>query len=780
MTTAVCIQAPCRVRCFIAFFRRVPGCGLARVVAGLLAMVVCLSMSALHAAAQEPAKAAQRPALVIPIFLSSRTDLCYDRGYEAAITKLATLEQDRINAQGGVAGRLIQLRFLDDKRNASAEIANVRTALANSGTIATIGLSNSNRAKSTFEALGKEIGSSGIPFLSNISVNRIFAPYRNVFTTRASQDDERVPVMAEFIRKMGFERPSYVGRTASVFSAALGDGLRAKLGEGRLVSDHRLAMAGEELEPAGVAAMIADLKQRQPDLVVLSVGTSRTAGIMKAMAAAGVTPSIFLVGSIDRLPADVANSWPNAMYQLTWDRLPDAFSERLRRRVDGGDRKQWVFEGTKVAEAPGWAKGQCKARPETERTEALDDANQRAIAVGTQHADMVALIAEAVRSADPRLEVAALRRHVLQQMASKFAVGKGTFKGSFENWSFDPSSRAATRTPFVIILPQGLGRTQLAPIQFVRVKDGTLKQIETIYADIDLIKTYRVDDNEKTFYAQFYLSMHAGRKASIDQIEFTNAYLDPRTGGRQITIEVVHAGGPSAAYPETMRIYKISGRFVFEPELESYPFDTQRFAIELQPRKGDDTFIIQPPPLELRDRQVETDGWTQRDQYVGYEEDFVPVVDAFTHAPSIVPFYKASFVWLMQRQTTDYYLRVVVPLAFILIVAYLSIFIPHTHFEAIVTIQVTALLSAVALYLSLPKLDADTATLSDRIFVFDYMMVSLMIVISILRVNRSVATRAWLKSTLGVIHVVVVPLLVAGMAFYVMGLSVAADKGFGP
>ena len=57
----------------------------------------------------------------------------------------------------------------------------------------------------------------------------------------------------------------------------------------------------------------------------------------------------------------------------------------------------------------------------------------------------------------------------------------------------------------------------------------------------------------------------------------------------------------------------------------------------------------------------------------------------------------------MKRQTTDYFLRVVVPLGFILIVAYLSIFIPRAHFEAIVTIQVTALLSAVALYLALPK-----------------------------------------------------------------------------
>lgn len=133
----------------------------------------------------------------------------------------------------------------------------------------------------------------------------------------------------------------------------------------------------------------------------------------------------------------------------------------------------------------------------------------------------------------------------------------------------------------------------------------------------------------------------------------------------------------------------------------------------------------------------------------------------------MAPFYKTSFVWLMTRQTTDYYLRVVVPLGFILVIAYLSIFIPTTHFEAIVTIQVTALLSAVALYLSLPKLDADSATLSDRIFVFNYMLVSVMIAISILHVNRRVAPRMWLRATLVFVHIVGIPLAVAGAAYYV-------------
>ena len=126
-----------------------------------------------------------------------------------------------------------------------------------------------------------------------------------------------------------------------------------------------------------------------------------------------------------------------------------------------------------------------------------------------------------------------------------------------------------------------------------------------------------------------------------------------------------------------------------------------------------------------------------------------------------------------RRPAVSWAFTVVVPLAFILIVAYLSIFIPRSHFEAIVTIQVTALLSAVALYLSLPQLDSDTATLSDRLFVFDYMMVSLMIAISIMRVNPHIASRKWLTGALDLIHVAAIPALVALAGFYVYRLSAA-------
>ena len=721
-------------------------------------------MQAVSSHAQGDA-AAGPPPLEIAIFISSRKDLCFDPGDIRAIKRLALYEQDRINAAGGILGRQLRLQILDDNRTPNRAIANVKEALASPHTVAMIGLSYSDSVAATFAALGADIDAKAIPFLSDITVTTVFEKHTNVFTIRPSQDDERVPVMTEFIKTAKVERPAFVGLKDQLFSASLGDGLKTA-GDGvALVADHRLALQDNKLDPAAIASVIADLKQKNADLVVIAVGSQRIAPLLAAFAASGVTPPLFVTGRIETIVESGAPEYPGDIYQLAWDDLPHVFSDRLRQRIMRNGLDNWMFEGEKIAEAPGWASGACKPRSDPRR-DIFDSRNMRAIGRGTQYADMVGLIAEALKSADPKSDVEKLRAHVLKQLTTTYAAGRGAFRGSFENWSFRPGSRTADRTPFIIMRPNGLGASQLAPLQFVRLKTDKLRSIDTLYLDIDLIRITRVDENDKSFFAEFYLSMR-GQKASIGEIELASSFLDPKTNDRQINVRTLHDGGPSEIYPDQMKIYRVAGKFMFEPRLANYPFDTQRFAINIQPKSGDKLFIVQPPPNAMRDKAVVADSWDPKEQYVGYDEDFLPTIDAWTLSQSIVPFYRASFVWQMKRETTDYYLRVVVPLAFILIVAYLSIFIPQSHFEAIVTIQVTALLSAVALYLALPKVDADGTTVSDRIFLFMYMAVSLMVAISIFRISRPVARRPWLGKILGAIYVVLIPALVVGMGFYI-------------
>jgi len=725
-------------------------------------------------AAADEAEAAQPP-LKIKLLINSRPRACYEPGYVPAIKALAGRERDRINLAGGIGGRPLALEFLDSGQGNEGAIANVRAAVADPDALALIGLGFSTRAKAVFDAAGGEIKDSGIPFLSSISITSIFADYPNVFTTRASQDDERIPVLAEFAKQIGATRPAFVGRLGSLFSDTLANGLN-RASETPLVADHRLAMSRWKPNPGEIAAAVADLKLKNPNLVFLAVGRRGSAKMMKAMMEAGITPPLFITGRIESIPRDVVAAYPSDLYQVAWGDLPNIYNERLRRLLKRSDLQNWIFKGAKNPKAPGWASGKCKPRPQDVAPDVFSSDNVRAIRIGGQYADMIGLVAAAARTAPASLDLAKLRAHVVDRIKTAYAAGHGAYQGRFDNWSFRHATRAAARTPFIVQRVAGHSSTQLAPVQFVRLRDDSLRPMRTLYLDIDLIRAFRINDNEKSFFAEFYLAMHDdGKGTSISDIDFSNAFLDPRTNDRQLTIRVLNAGGKGGAYPDNMKIYHVAGRFMFEPDFTNYPFDSQRFTIDIRPKHDDAPFMVQPPPALLRDTAVTTEGWEPKEQYVGYEEDFVPTTDAKSHEKSIVPFYKASFVWEMARQTTDYFLRVVVPLGFILLVAYLSIFIPRGHFEAVVTIQITALLSAVALYLALPQVDADTATLSDRIFLFIYMAVSIMIALSILRANPVVAQRGWLRGALGVIHVVGIPAMGALMALYIYRLSMGGQ-----
>jgi ABC-type branched-subunit amino acid transport system substrate-binding protein len=738
----------------------------------LLAACLILALAPSASAIAAPAKAQavlQNPPIKIALLVNTRSEACYESGDVAAIKHLAGLEQARINETTGVAGRRLVLDVLDDLADGAKTTAHVRAAIADRQTVAILGLGNSTRAKAVFDGAGPEITASGTPWLSNISVNSLFENFPTVFTMRGAQEDDSIPVMTRFLKDAKATRPAFIAIKDQVFSGALFDGLKERLAPVAFVADHRLPLRDDKLDPADIATMVAELKQANPDFLFLNVGSSRTPAVLAELEKAGINPPLFISGRLETIFASGEVTYSGNMYQLAWDGLPDAYSDRLRKHLFRSDSRTMLFEGRRNSRAPGWTNGQCKER--NEEPSVLSTGNLRAVGNGLQYADMLGMIAQILRSAEPTTPIEALRKKVIAGLKETYGSGVGAYPGALENWSFRPNSRAAARTPFVIMRPKGLGTEQLAPVQYVSLRGDNLRPIRTMYLDIDLTRTFRVDDKEKSFNAEFYLSLHPQRNEGIEQIDFANAFLDPQTNNKQVTVRALHTGGPSDAYPNEMKIYAVSGKFMFTPNFGNYPFDTQRFSIDIRSKSGDTPFIIQPSPKQLRDQSVDAEGWRMRDQYVGYDEDFLPVIDAKSHQRSIVPFYKGSFVWVMKREATDYFLTVVVPLAFIMIIAYLAIFIPGGHFEAIVTIQVTALLSAVALYLTIPKVDSDDATISDKIFLFDYMLIALMIGLSILRVNRKIDNVRWLDKGLGYFHMASIPILVLLMTLYVIGSS---------
>ncbi len=764
-----------------------PGPYAVVLVAGCLILFLSLVLFSAPAAFASPANAFSlgKLPLRITVLVGPRNDFCYSDHIDA-IEKLTKSARDRINKAGGIAGHPIEIEIRDDEGDARRTVANVNGALADPQSIALIGLQSSDRAGQVFKQLGPRLSSSGLPWISSISVTSLFAGYPNVFTMQGSQEEENIPLIAEFVKEKNFTRPALIGLKGQSYTEAMIKDLEERKSFPSFVDKRLLTLPGADskarsnasLDPSEIARAADELKWKNPDVIFLNVGGWRVPAFLKELERAGITAPLFISGRLEDIFRNPGVTYSGDAYQIARDELPNLYNDRLRTRLFRERPEEWTFNGHRNPDAFERLENECQERLEKAQLDVLSRSNLRAIGMGLEIRDMIAMIAviaKSAKAAGNADDVAAIRKTIVAGIPANFAAGKGIFKGVVEDWSFRPASRTAVRTPFIVARPSAIGKLQLAPVQYVPLQGDRLRKIPTFYLEIDPTRIYRIDDTEKTFAADFYLSMSDENNPGIDQIEFANAFLDHKTGTRQVTVHPLHEGGPSDTYPSHMKIYEVSGKFMLDPDYTSYPFDVQRFGIDLRPKQGEFPFIVQPMQKELRQKVFETDGWDNRDAYVSYERQSVSIFDTKNLEPSVVPFYKNSFVWTAKRSATDFYMRVVIPLIFIAIVAYLAVFIPTTHFEAIVTIEVTALLSAVALYITIQRVDSDSATLSDKIFVFNYMIFSLMIAISILRINKYMVNRLHFKHALGIIHTVVIPILLAMMFFYVYGAG-AADS----
>src|SRR5690606_6890681 len=207
-------------------------------------------------------------------------------------------------------------------------------------------------------------------------------------------------------------------------------------------------------------------------------------------------------------------------------------------------------------------------------------------------------------------------------------------------------------------------------------------------------------------------------------------------------------------------------KFSFHPDLKKYPFDNQQFPITLQASDALNTFLVQPPDFRNRDTIFESTGWNYRYNFVGYEQDIITVDNNFGGIQKNVPYYKFSYVFDLQRARIDFSLKTLVPLLAILTIAYFSAFIPPREFETLCAIQVTALLSCIALYFSTSKPELQYATTSDKIFIFCYVMITTLLGTSILKYVMY-RKSFFLKRLALVYQRLIFPLIVLGFAMYI-------------
>ena len=699
-----------------------------RVWLALANAALLISLTPAPALAANP----ERGPYVIAVLLSS-SEGSMSSAVEA-IKRFAERRVQEINRKGGLNGVPVELRFLDDHEKVEQTKANVTKALAEPQLIGMLGLWSSSRG----EPILAQAAQSGVPFISEISVDRLFQSYPNIFSLTTSVSGD-VRLFKRFTTET-FPSVVFIGQDdlfAKEFHAALGELHGA--GQTSLLAEHWVEMT-DAVPQEKLDEIVASIREKKPTGICLGAGSARGGIVLKALGAAGVdTPVFFASGFIQRALREMGGvDYRGALYELS-NGIPQVDNERLaelRRHPDFG-----AFASK----------------------HSNDD-----LAYGVIYGDMLAMMVEAGRdSVDP--SPAGVRAHIASELR-RFTAGQQVYEGMWRNWAFT-ENRAVAQDKVIQWRQPGSPDLKLWPLQ-AQADGAGFRDVPVVYLNLDMEEIRSVDSSEKTFEADFYVSLTSPQAIGLEQFEFTNACRGSNAEPlvRVRTLQSAAANGE----PGEQRLYKVSGRFHFEPSLGKYPFDQQRLTISFQPINSSTPFLIQPPASRWRDQNFKIDGWTLLDGedggYVGYDEDIISTFHNYVSERRILPFYKFNFTWIAQRNVLDYYLRVVIPLMLILIVAYLSAFIPIDQFESVVAIQVTGLLSTIALYLAIPKLDSETATMSDQIFLFVESVIGLMIAVSIVRVNTP-ESRHQLARIFMIGQMAGLPLLLAIMARYVWSVQ---------
>ena len=338
-----------------------------------------------------------------------------------------------------------------------------------------MGLQNSDRAKEVLKELGPKLKESGIPWISSIITTNLIADYPNIFSMSGSQEDENIPIIAEFVKEKKFTRPALIGLKGQAFIEALLKGLEEKKGFPAFVEKQLLALPGADskarqnatLDPGEIAKTIEELKSKNPDIIFLSVGGWRIPAFLKELEKAGITAPLLVTGRLDEIFRSPSVSYSGDVYQIARDELPNLYNDRVRKRLFSERPEEWAFNGSRNQDAFDRLENGCEERTATTVFNTLSRSNLRATGLGLEFRDMVAMIADILKGAKPTVDpddLAGIRTSIVRGIPALYASGKGAFKGALEDWSFRPSSRTSVRTPFIIGRPKDLHKQQLSTI----------------------------------------------------------------------------------------------------------------------------------------------------------------------------------------------------------------------------------------------------------------------------------------------------------------------------
>ena len=175
--------------------------------------------------------------------------------------------------------------------------------------------------------------------------------------------------------------------------------------------------------------------------------------------------------------------------------------------------------------------------------------------------------------------------------------------------------------------------------------------------------------------------------------------------------------------------YIITSNFDFNPIADNYPFDEQFIYISIS--TTDQNCQIQPVPEQYLDTDFKCDGWSMiySKSGINRKKNWVALNSNLNKTPKINE--EIRLGWELKRQNSMTLLKIGIPLFFLYVLVYYTLFLGVDESGTALGYLTTAFLSSIALYFSTERPQPLSMTTIDVVFAFFYIIsgISLLMIV---------------------------------------------------
>lgn len=606
--------------------------------------------------------------------------------------RAAEMAVDEINADGGVAGRDLELVVVDDGNSPDVARQRAETIADDDDVLVVVGHYGSEAAL----AGGEIYGPAGLPVISPSAAAAEVTAGKPWSFSVVVPGSTQGAFVARYVRDvLGLDNASIVVGPGPFFAGAQAS-FDAEMRAGGGTVEHVWTVDPNNLD-ASIQTIVAELKaDPDPGMVLLALTQPQAQAFLLASRRAGVTPPEI------------------GLQTIGYGDFADLFEDEPEERETPGFFTDGLYVASPLLyDALGGATAQF-----ADRFRARYDTSPEWF--GAKTYDAVTVAARAIDIADPGDgDVATGRSAVRDALAGMDRPGAGVdglggplffpegndVPQALLIGRFAGGNLASAPTQYrVVVTPEQFDLdADRAAGRLLEVGPRMFRQYRVVYIGLDLNEVSELSTTGQTFGADFSLWFRYQGDPSATDIVFTNATDPTLSPGEPISTREVNG--------EQFAMYRVKGTFAQPLDFHDYPWDVHELTIGLVNRLLDENDIVYVADESiLRQSQAERlqsgfdlrqpfnkiPNWEATRVFFSLDEQTSrsAVPDEETGAPTYVQLSAFEVEMTFSRDVRSFLIKNLLPLALLALVTYISLFFSADQAGSRIGFAITSLLTS--------------------------------------------------------------------------------------